>query len=229
MQMTKKELSQALQDHRERLAFRCIHGHNGYGHTSCWKRDNGILDRIGFFDIETSDLLADWGFVLSYCIKPLDGKVIKRLLSPEEVLSSKRRDSRLVKQFIQDVRKFDSLAVYYGKDTGGRYQRHDIPFMRTRAIKWDMDFPKQRAFSVMDVYDIVKGKFKMKRNSMQHACTLCGIQSKTTPHDFEVWQKARDGNKKALKAVLQHNIEDVVSLEQLWKKVYAYKRVKVLI
>ena len=226
--MTKEQIRK-LERYVDRENFRCIHGHTGLAHRRCYDQAKGVKDRIGFFDIETSDLLADWGFVLSYCIKPLDGKVIKRLITPEEVLNDKTRDKRLIKQFCEDVHDFDTLAVYYGKDTGGRYQRHDIPFMRTRAVKWGLDFPIQKQISIIDVYDVVKSKFKMKRNSMQHACQLCGIESKATPHDFSIWQRARDGNKTALNLIMKHNVEDVISLELLWKKVYQYKRVKVLI
>ena len=223
-------MSAELKEHYERLAFRCIHGHNGYSHRNCWKMTVGVKDKIGFFDIETSDLVADWGFVLSYCIKHENGKIIKRVISPEEVLSDKLRDHRLIKLFAEDVKLFDALCVYYGKDTGGRYQRHDIPFMRTRFERWKhKGFPKQKEISIIDLYDVVKSKFKLKRNSMQHACTFLGIESKTTPHDFGVWQRARDGNRTALNKVLKHNVEDVVTTEELYKRIYPYKKVKVLI
>jgi len=228
--MTKNEMQEKLQQYEDRQNFRCIHGHTGLSHKNCYDREKGMVNRIGFFDIESCDLLADWGFALSYCIKALDGKVTKCLLTPEEVMNPKVRDKYLVKQFCKDVENFDTLVVYYGKDTGGRFQRHDIPFMRTRAIRWGLTtFPKEKEKQIIDVYDVIKAKLKLKRNSMQHACTLCGIQSKTTPHDWEVWQRARDGNKIALGKVLRHNIEDVVALEKLWKVMYPYKRVRVLI
>jgi uncharacterized protein YprB with RNaseH-like and TPR domain len=228
--MTKKELQAEYKKHQDRMGFRCIHGHTGYSHPNCYDKEKGLVNRIGFLDIESCDLLADWGFALSYCIKELGGKVLKGLLTPEEVRNPKVRDKNLLKQFCKDLEKFDTLVVYYGKDTGGRFQRHDIPFMRTRAIKWRLtNFPKEKEKKIVDVYDVVKAKLKLKRNTMQQACTHCGIPSKTTPHDWEVWQRARDGNQAALNKVLRHNVEDVVALEKLWEVVYPYKRVKVLI
>lgn len=227
---TKKELEILLADHLSRKKFRCIHGHNGESHRNCYDMENGVKDRIGFFDIETSDLLADWGFLLSYCIKRQGGSIIKRCITPKEVLSDKIRDKRLVQAFAVDVKLFDTLVVFYGKDTGGRYQRHDIPFMRTRFEHWGhKGFPKQKEIAIIDIYDTCKSKFKLKRNSMQHVCNFLGISNKTTPHDFGVWQKARDGDKKALAAILKHNVEDVITTEELYDRVYHYKRVKVLI
>ncbi len=228
--MTKDELLAELEQYRKQKAFRCIHGHNGFAHQNCYKMAKGIKDKLGFFDIETSDLNADWGFLLSYCIKHEDGPIIKRCITPEEVLNDKKRDHRLVKEFAEDVKLFDALVVYYGKDTGGRYQRHDIPFMRTRFEYWKhKGFPKQKEISIIDMYDVVKSKLKLKRNSMQHACNFLGIANKTTPHDFGVWQRARDGNKAAIGKILRHNAEDVITTEDIYKRMYHYKKVKVLI
>lgn len=228
--MNKNDLKAELEVWRDRQAFRCIHGHNGLTHGNCWKMAKGIKDKIGFFDIETSDLNADWGFLLSYCIKYEGGGIIKRCITPKEVLNDKLRDHRLIKEFARDVLLFDTLVVYYGKDTGGRYQRHDIPFMRTRFEFWrHKGFPKQKEMGIIDVYDVVKSKLKLKRNSMQYACNFLGIINKTTPHDFGVWQRARDGNRAALRKILKHNEEDVITTEELYKRIYHYKKVKVLL
>ena len=40
---------------------------------------------IGFLDIEASNLSATFGYVFSYCIKRLDGDIIERVLSPDEI------------------------------------------------------------------------------------------------------------------------------------------------
>ena len=227
---TKAEILEELEEYRDREVFRCIHGHSGLSHYNCYKKEKGLVDRIGFFDIETFELNADWGFVFSYCIKRQGGSIIRRVLTGKEVLNYKVRDRRLIKQFCQDVKEFDTLVVYYGKDTGGRYQRHDIPFMRTRAMRWKIkNFPTNREKIIIDLYDCVKAKTKQKSNSMEHICKLLGIPAKQTPHDWEVWQRARDGNEKALKTVLMHNDEDVISMEMLFDEVYRYKKVRTLI
>ena len=228
--MTKKELIEELAENRKKLTFRCIHGHTGHTHRACYERNLGVVTRIGFFDIETFELLADWGFAFCYCILPLDGKIIKRTVTGGEVLNWKVRDKRLIQQFCKDVWGFDQLVVYYGKDTGGKYQRHDIPFMRTRAEKWGIkDFPKARELVIIDLYDVVKSKFKMKSNSMAHICQLKGIPCKQSPHDWDIWQRARDGNETALRYVLKHCQEDVETTRDLWKEIYPYKRVRTLI
>ncbi|KKN35447.1 hypothetical protein LCGC14_0783500 [marine sediment metagenome] len=229
-EMTKAELIEELTEHYARKSFRCIHGHTGHSHRNCFDRERGLVHRVGFFDIETFELLADWGFAFCYSIKKLDGEIIKATITGKEVLNWRIRDKRIIKQFCKDVKNFDHLVVYYGKDTGGRYQRHDIPFMRTRAERWGIkDFPKEKELVIIDLYDVVKAKFKMKSNSMKHICKLLKIPCKQTPIDWDVWQRARDGSDRDLKIVQRHCDEDVVATELLFKEVYPYKRVRTLI
>jgi len=228
--MTKAELIKELGDHQKRLSFRCVHGHTGYAHRNCYDQSKGAVNKIGFFDIETHELNADWGFVFSYCIKRQGGSIIKRVVKGKDVLNWRIRDKKLIQQFCDDVKEFDTLVVYYGKDTGGRYQRHDIPFMRTRALRWKIkNFPKEKEIKIIDVYDIVKSKFKQKSNSMKSACRLLGIPCKETPLDWNQWQQARDGSDRALAYVLKHNVEDVITTEKLFNEIYEYKKVRTLI
>ena len=230
-EMTKDDLIEELLEGRARKAFKCKHGHDGHSHKNCYNMNRGVKHRVGFFDIESSDLIADWGFAYCYCLLSLNkDKMIKRRITGTEVLNYKARDKSLIKQFIKDVKSFEALVVYYGKDTGGKYQRHDIPFMRTRAEFWNIkNFPKEKELIIIDLYDVVKAKFKLKRNSLDHFCKFKKIPCKQTPLDWEVWQRARDGHEPSLKYVLKHCTEDVVATKKAFKVAYPYKRVRAFI
>lgn len=209
-----------LRDHR------CnAHGHRFTSHFNCFLKENHIDERIGFLDIESGgSLTADFGYLLSYCIKKLDGKILKRVITQHEVRTSRLRDKRMIKQFIKDCKEFDTLVVYYGKDTGGRFNRHDIPFLRTRAARWGIKgFPKDGELNIIDLYDVVKGKFKLCNNKMVTACRILDIESKGSPIIPEIWQNALAGIQKALNYIIKHNVEDVKSTEELYKAVYHYK------
>jgi uncharacterized protein YprB with RNaseH-like and TPR domain len=174
-----------------------------------------LKEKIGFVDIETAGLQADFHYIFSYCIKELDGKVYKRLLTPKEVRNRKIRDKLLMKQFCKDVEQFTRVVTYYGSG-------FDLPFLRTRAIFWGLDFPIYKSIYTTDVYYIIKHKFRLHRNRMETACRTFGIPCKTHPINPEIWQDAMTGDKKALQYILEHNVEDVISLELLWKKVNQY-------
>jgi uncharacterized protein YprB with RNaseH-like and TPR domain len=201
------------------------HGHRYTSHFNCFLKEQDIKERLGFLDIESGgSLTADFGYTLSYCIKELDGKVYRRVITPTEVRNGSVRDKPLLQQFLKDVRNFDTLVVYYGKDSGGRFNRHDIPFMRTRCLHWKLEgFPKDGELHIIDLYDVVKGKLKLANNKMVSACRILGIESKTSPIVPDIWQDALAGNLSALKYILKHNIEDVYSTEELFKQIYMYK------
>ncbi|KKL84703.1 hypothetical protein LCGC14_1962040, partial [marine sediment metagenome] len=48
---------------------KCKHRHNYIEHYNCYITENPDMERIGFLDIECSNLKADYGIILSYCIK----------------------------------------------------------------------------------------------------------------------------------------------------------------
>ena len=63
---------------------RCKHRHLLIEHPQCYKRKP---ERLGFLDIESSNLDADFGIVLSYCIKRYNGSIIANLITQEELRS----------------------------------------------------------------------------------------------------------------------------------------------
>jgi uncharacterized protein YprB with RNaseH-like and TPR domain len=217
----------------DRYNFRCVHRHNGLpgGHPLCYDKERKKEERIGFLDIESGGSLdAEWGFVICYRIKPLGGDIIGATIRPSEVRASLMaggtKDKRILEQFCKDVWKFDTLVVYYGKDSGYR-QRHDIPFLRTRCAKWGVEgFPQWRQIKVVDLYDIVRGKFKLAKRRMKDACALFGIESKASPFVTDIWQDALTGWPDAIKYIEKHNIEDVISTEALYKKIIGYKETR---
>lgn len=177
---------------------------------------------IGFADIEASSLNASFGICFTYCIKKLDGPIIKRMISLED-LHAGLYDRNLIVQFIEDSKKFDRLIFHYGVD-----RKFDLPFLRTRAVKWGLDFPRWRDFYVNDTHTMLKNKFRLHSNRLEAACDVFGIESKGHKLNPDVWLKMMSGNpqrmKEALRYMLVHNVEDVESLEKLWKALEPYSR-----
>lgn len=173
-------------------------------------------ERIGFYDIEASNLKANFGIVLTYCIKPLDGEVLKRSITARE-LRNGSFDRRLTAQFCADARQFDRLVGYYSS-------RYDMPFLRTRSLLWGHHFPVYREVSHTDVYFMVRNRLNLHSRRLQAVCEFFDIPAKEHRLDPNVWLRCLSGDKKALDHVLAHNIEDVVSLEAVWKKIAAYSQ-----
>lgn len=200
----------------------CKHGHSYLEHYNCFLEEKPeecpFQERIGFLDIESSDLNANFGYVFSYCIKELDGPIIKRVLSPKEIRSYVF-DKKLMQDLCNDIKKFHRVVVYYGGD-----RRFDLPFLRTRALKYGLDFPLYKDIMLTDVYTWVKAKLRLNRNRMFEACRMFGIESKGHWLNPYVWERAKAGHKESLQYILTHNIEDVESLEELYKLLAPYCR-----
>jgi uncharacterized protein YprB with RNaseH-like and TPR domain len=166
--------------------------------------DKVALEKVGYLDIETSNLDADLGFVLSYCIQDARGKELGRALRPSEFRGRhKTLDRELIAECIKDMKKFDRLVCHYG-------MYFDIPFLRTRAFKYGMqdDFPKPREIVLSDTWLIARKKFKLHSNRLASVAKLFGIPAKQHPLDGEEWTGAITGDKWALDYVWKHNTED---------------------
>jgi uncharacterized protein YprB with RNaseH-like and TPR domain len=203
----------------------CRHGHRYTEHPLCYRKEQQVAEKIVMLDIESGgSLTGDFGYTFSYSLKELNGKIISNVIKPDEVRNDGIRDKRLVRDFCRAIKPYDVIVVYYGCD---KPNRHDIPFLRTRAVKWDIDdFPVYKEKKVVDVYDIIKTKFKLARRRMVDACRLFNIPFSNHPVNPNVWQNAMCGDRKALKYIVTHNREDVISLDLLYQKVIGYKEVR---
>jgi len=200
---------------------KCKHRHRLVEHPKCLEeflRNNQspLSERVGHLDIETVGLNANYDYIISYCIYS-DGKFFGRVLTPKEVLNWKVLDRDLMYEFCKDIRQFDRVTVYWGKE-----RRHDIPFLRSRAIKARADFPLYKEVFVTDVYDLCKNKLRLDHYRLENVCKFLGIPAKQHPLNPDIWQQAKLGNQKALNYIWLHNKEDVVSLSKVYAVMEKY-------
>jgi len=199
----------------------CKHGHRYSEHPTCFREERKEelhQERIAFVDIETTNLAADFGYIFCYSLKEEDKEIVRRCATPKEIRAYKF-DQGVVKQFLKDIKGYDRLVGYYSKD-----RRFDIPYLRTRALHWNLHFPGWRDLLFTDAFDLVKPKLRLHRNRLEVACDLLGIPSKGHRLDPEVWQRALAGSKQALDYIQTHCDEDVISLEQVFKRLNIFGR-----
>jgi len=197
--------------------WRCQHSHSGLEHYSCYLKENTDKERVGFLDIEASNLEADFGIVLCYCIADLDSdRVQSRVITKHEL--STVLDKNVVEQCIKDMGNYDRLWGYYSSN-------FDIPFLRTRAVALQLSFPEYGILYHNDLYYLIRNKFKLSRNRLDNACvSLLGNTSKTRITS-EHWIKALQGNKDSLDYIQTHCREDVLELKRLYERVIKYRKI----
>jgi len=210
---------------------KCFHRHNVSMHPACfaqgrvvdgrkpadrkipWYQEPGL--KIGYLDIETDNLKANFGNILTWCIKEKGGKILSDRIQKRELFNGSF-DRRITQSVVDAMREFNILVSYFG--TG-----FDFPFLRTRALYYGIDFPDFGEIYHWDLYYTVRNKLKLHRSSLKVATEFLGIAGKTDI-DWDNYKLARFGNKDALDEIMVHNVGDVEILELLHEKLAPFQK-----
>ena len=196
----------------------CKHGHTFLHDYSCFiseaPPDSPFKEKVGYLDIESTGLKGNWDFMLCWCVKTAGGEILGRHLTQQEITHYKF-DKDLTKELIDTINGFDRIVTYYG-------MRFDIPFIKTRAEKWGLNFPAYRDLWQTDVYFIAKANLLLHSTRLMHVCDLMGIPNKEHKLDPDIWQKAQSGHIPSLEWIFKHCQEDVTSLELAHERLKKY-------
>lgn len=202
------------------LTNKCKHRHNYVRHFNCFIKDYGIKEQIGFLDIETSNLKANFGIVLCWCIATeVEGEPItyQDWLTKKDVLSGSE-DKRVVSTCIETMQTFDRVVGHYST-------YFDIPFLRTRALIHGVPYPEFGTLLHTDVWKMARSKLCLHSNRQDViAESLYGKTVKTRishPH----WRQAMMGNEESCMQVLDHCQKDVQDLKKNYETLLPYCRV----
>jgi len=204
--------------------------HNGLEHSACYDKlhTQNFGERIGFLDIETTDLNADYGIICCYCLKEAEGKIYEDRITRDDIkkYSSKKRDvepredKRIIESLVRDLKNFDRLVLHYGCG-------FDLPFIRTRAVICRVKYPTHGIYVMSDTWVMLKKKFKLSRNSLENGCRkLVGVSNKDRL-SMAIKHGALRGEEWAIQDMLNHCRKDVIDTEALYNLIHPYsKKVK---
>ena len=201
------------------FTHKCKAHNNSYAsHYACFLKekplDSPFQERIGIFDIETTGLKANWSHLLAWCVKGQGQDIIHYdLIRKKEVRN--KNDKRLIGSAIEEIKKYDRVITWYGS-------RFDLPYLRSRAIHWEIDFPSYRELLHTDLYYVARNKLALHSNRLGSVCQFFGIEAKNHPMTPELWVRAGAGNKEALEEILTHCKEDVASTDKCYEMLSKY-------
>lgn len=178
--------------------------------------------RIGYLDIETSDLNADWGFMLTWYIKPQGSKNYDFGIITQKEIMEGTYDERITRELLEAFSRYDVLYTHYGAD-----RRFDVPFIRTRAIIWGLGklLPQYLEKFIFDTWVIARNKLKLRRNSLDNIARTLRVKGISKTHlDPAIWKRAHIGDKVSLEYIAKHNKHDVILLERVHKKLAPIER-----
>lgn len=176
------------------------------------------IRNIGYLDIETSGLKADFSIMLSWANLIRDVQTDKTHTEYDFVekkdfeYAYKSSNADLVDEsitysVIKSINKCDLLIGHWfiGK------HRHDIPFIRSRCvINHVPHFPKHKRIRYGDTQKWGSLLYNLHNNGLDSIGRQFDLVTKKTPLDGKVWKNACIGIKKDMRYVVDHNIKDVI-------------------
>lgn len=167
------------------------------------------------FDLETTNLSADFGVVLCGVVKPAEGrpKVFRADRLNKRWATTRSDDSAVVAAIVQELSQYDIWIAHNGN-------RFDVPFLRTRLAKWNMEaLPSKK---LIDPVFLARNKLRMSWNSLEALAKFLGVNSKTEVSGDQWLQAALDGSRRAMQYIVEHCVQDVLVLEKIIKALKAY-------
>ena len=200
---------------------RCRHGHSFLEHYQCFLDENPWEQpKIGFLDIESSNLEANFGICLTWSILDgFDNRIISAAITKKDIntYAADKSDTRIVRELVETIRSFDTIVTFYGK-------RFDIPFMRTRALIDGVEFPVWGTLHHIDVYDWAKHKLRLQRNGQESVCRALFGETEKTHLEYKYWIDAARGGKESIDYILEHNYADVRDLKRIYEKLQDFAK-----
>ena len=173
------------------------------------------LDFVGF-DIETTNLTADFSIILSACVKPFGKKtLVFRGDNYPDWVANRANDSVIVNDIAREVSRHAVVVTHYGS-------RFDIPYLRAKMVKYGIP-PLPPMFGV-DTYSIAKANFKVSRRRLAALAEYFQLGKKEGV-EGNLWvEAAMTGSKEAMDKIVAHNMVDVEILEKLAAISFPYLR-----
>jgi DNA polymerase III alpha subunit (gram-positive type) len=166
------------------------------------------------FDIETTDLRANFGHMLLWAAKFVGSDTIysSRIDENDDYRLTTRSfidDSRIARELRDLVNTADAVVYHYG-------DRFDMKFLNTRCLEWNM-LPPGKVASI-DTWKIARNHLAMTSNRLLTLAESFGGELGKTSLSKEQWKLATHGDTEVLDAMMEYCINDVLVTERIYLK-----------
>jgi len=185
--------------------------------------------KIYILDIETSPIRAlvwgkweqnisddqienDW-FVFCWSAKLLNSnKIISSRLNSKEAKAGD--DKRIIKEMWKILDDADIVVAHNG-------DKFDIKKINTRLLINGIKYPSP--YRSIDTLKIAHKEFSLTSNKLDYICRVLGIKRKLETGQ-KLWNACLKGDEKSLKLMSKYCENDVLILEEVYKKLTPYTR-----
>ena len=163
-------------------------------------------------NIAPNQLIQDW-FMLTWAARWYGSTAIMgRRLRSSEV---KRQDDTSLLMPLWDLMNRADVIIGHNVD------RFDWPSINTRFIKAEM--PPPSPYRTIDTLKEARKNFKFSSNRLDYLGQFLGVGRKKET-TMELWVRCVNGEDQALKEMLDYNKQDVILLEEVYKKIRPYMK-----
>lgn len=177
---------------------------------------NNNVFKVGVFDIETSNLNADYGIILCAVFLDVNDKkpIVLRWDEMGEFKKDKSSDKELCLKIKNVIEEFDIIVGYNSS-------RFDFNFLKARLLKHGVDVLSP--VKHIDLYYTVKYKLKLHDAKLDSIAKFFGTKYQKTDVIGDMWVKALVGagtkiGKEAMDYIVEHCIYDVFVLREVFLK-----------
>lgn len=168
------------------------------------------MSKILYFDIETTNLSADFGRILAFGWKwDHESKInVKDITEYSHRFDRDPTDDKaLVKEAKEILEQADIWVTWYGT-------YFDVPFIQTRLLAHRFTPLPPTAHD--DGWRTARYALKLHSNRLKSVSEFLGIKEKT-PLLPVMWTRAAAGHKQSIKYVVEHCRQDVAVLSEAYK------------
>ena len=169
------------------------------------------MANITLFDIESTRLEADFGFVICASYKELGSKKIVTH-SIDDYPNFKKdptNDKFLLRDLKAGLEKADVLVGHYST-------RFDLPFINGRLLHHGLT--PVAPIPHVDTWRVSRNRLKITRNSLAALAEFFGFDEKTYLNK-NIWVRASAGHRPSIKYIIEHCEQDVRVLEDVYTKI----------
>lgn len=169
--------------------------------------------RICLFDIEATNLDADFGHVVCISAKIYGEKKIHTFSTLQDRKPGRKwafwDDSKVLKKWRDFVSTCDCLVGHY-------IDRFDKPYLNARMVKNGL--PPNPQLPSIDTWRIARFNMKLSRNTLANVGEFLGVVDKKLYVPNETWVKIRQGDLRATREAERRCQSDVVLLERIYER-----------
>lgn len=160
----------------------------------------------------SQDMIIEGGYMMSCSMK---------WLGEDEVFYFENRsndDKVLVAEVISFLDKADYVIAHNA-------EKFDVPYIKYRALVNSLDPPSP--YKIIDTLRIARKEFLFSRNTLENLAIELKCEGKlkhTEFSGFKLWSECLSGNEKAWEAMKAYNMQDVITLEQVYLKLRPWSR-----